>query len=105
MQVREEREAQVGLLIFISLARHHLLRQHRARHAHGLPVCDHGELGTHPVRGNGTFYTKLSIMKLHLTQLYPPLTIALSENEIIYSLGLKEKVFYFYFLSVRPCKY
>ena len=34
------------------MRRDHLVRQHRARHAHGVPVRDHGELGPHPLRGN-----------------------------------------------------
>ena len=38
---------------------HHLLRQHRAGHADGVPVCHHGELGAHPVRGNGTSHTSI----------------------------------------------
>ena len=34
------------------MRRDHLVRQHRAGHAHGVPVRDHGELGPHPLRGN-----------------------------------------------------
>ena len=36
----------------VRMRRDHLLRQHRAGHAHGVPVRDHGELGPHPLRGN-----------------------------------------------------
>ena len=57
-------------------------------------------------------FIQTTTLDIHYTELYPPqldplLTTALSEGEDykLFILGLMEKVFYFYFLSVRPCKY
>ena len=42
------------------MRRDHLLRQHRAGHAHGVPVRDHGELGPHSLRGNNLVVVTIS---------------------------------------------
>lgn len=51
------------------MRRDHLLRQHRAGHAHGVPVRDHGELGPHSLRGNNLVVVTISTYEQYLPSL------------------------------------